>query len=305
MTAKKILFPTDFSHTGDAALELATSLARDMDAKLLIVHVEEPPMAYGGGEMYYGMPEPAKDDLLRMLDGVTPNDPRVAFERRLVTGAPADAIVQLAESEHVDLVVMGTHGRSAASQIFLGKVAEEVVREAPCPVFSVKREDEGKSLGEMVRVLVPVDFSSTSTSAIDKAVEMSIPAATELHLLHVLEPPMMVASDFGAMPLVPVDEKAEALARLRETAAGIHARSPSLKPEIHVCEGAPAKEILSFARKQGVNLIVMGTHGLTGIVRLLFGSVAEKVVRRAHCPVFTVGLLQGRATHGNTASRRR
>ena len=180
-----------------------------------------------------------------------------------------------------------------------------MVREAPCPVFSVKREDEGKSLGEMARILVPVDFSPTSTSAINKAVEMAVPAATEFHLLHVLEQPTAVAPDFGAMPLVPVEEKAEALARLREIAADIQARNPSLKPEIHLCEGAPAREILCFAKKQGVDLIVMGTHGLTGIVRLLFGSVAEKVVRRAHCPVFTVGLLDGRATHSNTASRRR
>ncbi len=139
MNAKKILFPTDFSHTGDAALELATSLARDMDAKLLIVHVEEPPMAYGGGEMYYGMPEPAKDDLLRMLGEVTHNDPRVAFERRLVTGAPADAIVRLAESEHVDLVVMGTHGRTGLLRLLMGSVAEAVVRRAPCPVVTFKQ----------------------------------------------------------------------------------------------------------------------------------------------------------------------
>ena len=58
MHLKKILFPTDFSHTGDAALALATSMARDTGATLLIIHVEEPPMAYGGGEMYYGVPEP-------------------------------------------------------------------------------------------------------------------------------------------------------------------------------------------------------------------------------------------------------
>ncbi len=69
-----------------------------------------------------------------------------------------------------------------------------------------------------------------------------------------------------------------------------------MKPEINVCEGIPAREILRFAKKQDVSLIVIGTHGRTGLPRLIFGSVAEKVVRRAHCPVFTVGLLDGKAT---------
>ena len=70
MIAKKILFPTDFSHCGDAALIMATSLARDSGAKLLIVHVEEPPVAYGGGEMYYGIPDPATEDRVTERGGL-------------------------------------------------------------------------------------------------------------------------------------------------------------------------------------------------------------------------------------------
>ena len=64
MNAKKILFPTDFSHTGDAALAFATTLAKESGGELLIVHVEEPPVAYGGGEMYYGIPEPTTQELI-------------------------------------------------------------------------------------------------------------------------------------------------------------------------------------------------------------------------------------------------
>ena len=139
MNAKKILFPTDFSHPCNAALELATSLARDMGAKLVIVHVEVPPLADTGDEMYYGMPWPTKEDLLRMFGEVLPNDPSVAFEHRLITGAPADAIIRLAESEHVDLVVMGTHGRTGLKRLLMGSVAEAVVRRAPCPVLTYKQ----------------------------------------------------------------------------------------------------------------------------------------------------------------------
>ena len=111
MKANKILFPSDFSHTGDAALEMATALARDAGATLVIVHVEEHPTAYGGGEFYYGIAEPATADLRRMLAEVKPTDPQVPYVHRLITGEPASAIARLAEDENVDMIAMGTHGR--------------------------------------------------------------------------------------------------------------------------------------------------------------------------------------------------
>jgi nucleotide-binding universal stress UspA family protein len=142
MKANKILFPTDFSHTGDAALELATALTRDSGATLLIVHTEEPPMAYGGGEFYYGMPNPATADLEKMLHDVKPTDPSVPFEYRMITGDPASAIVRLAEDEDVDLIVIGTHGRTGLSRLLMGSVSEAVVRRAKCPVLTVKHPEE-------------------------------------------------------------------------------------------------------------------------------------------------------------------
>jgi len=146
MKAKKILFPTDFSHTGDAALRFATSLAHDTGATLLIVHVEEPPLAYGGGEMYYGMPDPNIDELKRMLAEISPPDPEVPCERRMVSGDPAGAIVRVAEEENVDMIVLGTHGRTGLTRLLMGSVAEAVVRRAECPVVTVKTSNHaGKS----------------------------------------------------------------------------------------------------------------------------------------------------------------
>ena len=138
MRTHKILFPTDFSTLGQQALEMATSVARDRGAKLLIVHVEEPPTAYGGGEFYYGMTEPERADLKRMLAEVIPADPSVGYEHRLLIGQPAAAIVHLAENEGVDMIVMPTHGRTGLMRLLMGSVAEEVVRKAKCPVLAVK-----------------------------------------------------------------------------------------------------------------------------------------------------------------------
>ena len=117
---------------------MATSLARDRDAKLLIVHVEEPPLAYGGGELYYGVMEPDHMELERMLSAVIPTDPAVGFEHRLMIGSPAGAIIHLAEKECVDMIVMPTHGRTGVLRLLMGSVAEEVVRKAKCPVLTVK-----------------------------------------------------------------------------------------------------------------------------------------------------------------------
>ena len=108
MPAKKILYPTDFSHTGDAALAMATSLARDLNAVLLFVHVEEHPGSYGGGEAYYGVAEPSTEKLKEMLTAVRPTQPDVACEHRLITGRPAAAILQLAADENVDMIVTFT-----------------------------------------------------------------------------------------------------------------------------------------------------------------------------------------------------
>src|SRR6476660_9405626 len=88
MSASKILCPTDFSTMGQTALEMATSLARDRGATLVIMHVEEPPMAYGGGELYYGIEEPNREELKKMLSEVLPTDPSVGYEHRLLVGSP-------------------------------------------------------------------------------------------------------------------------------------------------------------------------------------------------------------------------
>ena len=144
MNAKKIIFPTDFSHCGDAALDYATALARESGGTILIVHVEEPTVAYGGGEMYYGILEPDYHELLKMLHEVKPADPTVTIEHRLLRGDgnPAKKIVHLAKEEKADLIVMGTHGRTGVTRALMGSIAEAVVRRAPCPVLIMKQGSE-------------------------------------------------------------------------------------------------------------------------------------------------------------------
>jgi nucleotide-binding universal stress UspA family protein len=135
---RTILCPIDFSTLGNAALETATALARDRDAKLLIVHVQEPAPAYMNGEFYYGIEEPDRQELKKMLKKVLPTDPAVGYKHRLVTGNPAEAIVDLAAAENAEMIVLATHGRTGLPRLIMGSVAEEVVRRAKCPVLTVK-----------------------------------------------------------------------------------------------------------------------------------------------------------------------
>ena len=142
MSQKTIVFPTDFSTASDAALVHAAALARQSAARLLIVHVEEPPLAYGGGELYYGLPEPNSERILKMLEDVRPSDPSVPYVHRLTMGDPAGEVVRIAAEENAEMIVLGTHGRTGMTRLLMGSVAEAIVRRAPCPVLVYRETAE-------------------------------------------------------------------------------------------------------------------------------------------------------------------
>ena len=143
MFAHKILFPTDFSPASEEAMQWATSLCRDTGATMLIVHVEEPPMAYGGGELYYGLEDDTtREELRKNLASVIPTDATVPCEHMLLIGDPAKAIAEIAERQQADMIVLGTHGRTGITRFLMGSVAEAVVRKAKCPVLTIKQPAE-------------------------------------------------------------------------------------------------------------------------------------------------------------------
>ena len=144
MAEKTVIFPTDFSSASDVALEYATRMAKTLGARLIIAHIEEPPFAYGGGELYYGIPEPDQTALGKMLSQLRPTDSSVPYEHRMLVGTPANEIARLAEQEKAELIVMGSHGRGGVARLLLGSVAESVLRKASCPVLVVKHPQHGR-----------------------------------------------------------------------------------------------------------------------------------------------------------------
>lgn len=131
-----ILHPTDFSEHSRHAFQLACALARDYGARLIVLHVASPPTAiYDGGMM--ALPTDL-DELRKTLEAMRPDDPSLRVEHQLREGYAPSEIVDAARDNACDLIVLGTHGRSAVARLLMGSVAEPVVRKAHCPVLTVR-----------------------------------------------------------------------------------------------------------------------------------------------------------------------
>jgi nucleotide-binding universal stress UspA family protein len=133
-----ILHPTDFSENSVYAFRLACSLARDYGARLVVLHVAEPPVIVPVDGMA-AIPVPIdREQLLIQLRSWQARETNVRVEHRLAEGDPAAAIVRNAAELGCDVILMGTHGRTGVGRLLMGSVAEQVLRRAPCPVVTVK-----------------------------------------------------------------------------------------------------------------------------------------------------------------------
>jgi nucleotide-binding universal stress UspA family protein len=142
---RTIVHPTDFSEPSQAAWEVACALARDYNARLLIVHVYSPPPVYAPDGIAIPFPQEEPADLRARLAEMRPSDQRIAYEHHLLEGDPAEKILELAQKEHADLIVMGTHGTTGLARLLVGSVAESVLRKAPCPVLTVRATAPAKT----------------------------------------------------------------------------------------------------------------------------------------------------------------
>jgi nucleotide-binding universal stress UspA family protein len=135
---KTILHPTDFSKPSEYALRFACALARDYQAKLVLLHVVEPPVYYGELGMTVPLPTNFHEHLHERLMKLVPADSGVTVETILIEGSAAKEILRVAVDRHCDLIVLGTHGRTGLSRVLLGSVAEEVIRHTRLPVLTLK-----------------------------------------------------------------------------------------------------------------------------------------------------------------------
>jgi universal stress protein A len=149
---KTILHPTDFSKPSEQALRFACALARDYRARLVLVHVIEPPIHYGELGMAVPLPPDFQESLHDKLADLVPVGAGIPVETVLLEGGAASEILRLAGERHCSLIVMGTHGRTGLARVLLGSVTEEVIRRSSVPVLTLKTpmllDDESSEKGE-------------------------------------------------------------------------------------------------------------------------------------------------------------
>lgn len=137
----KILVPTDYSECSFEALKHGAQLARGANGTLIVLHVDLPQTS-----IVMDKRNPLPKDVLLLLQEFVNGKPPLRFEERRIEGTPVSAIVQTAQDEKVDLIVMGTTGRTGLKRVLMGSVAEEVVRRAPCPVLTLKIPEANRSV---------------------------------------------------------------------------------------------------------------------------------------------------------------
>lgn len=290
LTIRRILWPTDFSEGARRAFPYAAALASWHEAELHVLNVSEdesegPPVA----DRSFPIPVDALDKYLagegRPPDSVDLEALTLVQEQR-EEGAVPEAIVEYAEDRDVDLIVSGTHGRRGLRRFLIGSVAEEVLRRAPCPVLTVRSEDQVVPAWAVRNILVPIDFSEASTDALRHAKELALTYGAQITILHAVEE-VVYPSAYGMEPLsLPnpeIVERAETnLADIARNEIGYE--HVTVKASV----GYAPSAILDYTDEHDVDLIAIATHGRTGLERMLLGSVTERVVRRAPVPVFVV-----------------
>lgn len=290
---QRILWPTDFSRCAGQALGHAVHWAKAHRAELHAFHANvllQNDAQHFPDEAAFNKQLQAlsRNQMASTLQALQADDLKIiSAQQRAISTAPA--ILGYAKEHDIDLIVMGTHGRRGLGHLFLGSVAEEVVRLASCPVFTIRERKEAAPVASMKRILVPVDFSNHGQQTLIYAKKLAGFYQARLQLLHIIEefiPPTFYMTTGISTVQFSAELKAksqEALIELLQKMPG-----PKVEAEFHVIEGNAAHDIVDFAGEKNSDLIVISTHGRTGLEHLLMGSVAEKVVRRAPCPVFTV-----------------
>jgi nucleotide-binding universal stress UspA family protein len=278
---KSILLATDFSDNSRQALPFATTLARKFGSNFFVCHIITP------SQLVIGAPEAAPylyeaerkisdtgvADLLR-----SPELRGLKTKTIVTTGLLDDELARAIEENKIDLVVMGTHGRTGLRKLVLGSAAEEICRVANCPVLTIGPDLPAQEKAQFRHILVATDFSEISTNILPYVLSMAEAYDASITFLHVI--PTDAAVNINARLLA--EDARKTLKKVFRAECGEH------KPQFLIEFGEPAEAILRAAKENKADLIAMGIkNAFTGGIHLR-SSVAYRVMAAAQCPVLTV-----------------
>ena len=292
--ATQILVPLDGSPQSYGALEYA--LEQYTDLEITMLHVADPTelLSHSPIQLTEESATHVRDEIFEEAHSMAA-EYNTRCESVAEVGQPSRVIVTHAEESEIDQIIMGSHGRTGASRVLLGSVAEAVVRRAPTPVTIVRSSAGADEYHQIDRVLVPIDEGDPSAAALEHAVD-TFPD-TDVTVLHVTDPIEGYEREDGLDPEADtaagtyleewIEEADERAASLLDDAKGVAAAHGSEIETAHE-SGQPAQEIVAYAETNEFDHLVIGSHGRTGTSRVLLGSVAETIIRRAHCPVTAI-----------------
>jgi nucleotide-binding universal stress UspA family protein len=304
---RKMLVPLDGSTLAEETFPYARELAGRLNIDLDFLYVSRPtdPLLMAMGKNYVeNVARTVGEQLKHTRNGDVGQSPEVQVKYAAVTGYPAEEILKYAEQNNIDIILMATHRASGVRRWALGSVAYQVLHASKVPVWLVRSGIPTEVVYDkwpQRSLLLPLDGSKTAEIAIPHAMaiaEQRGKQAIEVILLSVYAPRNYSGIYFSAeQVMVPVDypeivkeEARQAKERcdqyLKSVAEQFTARGIKVRTEAIM--GDPADEIINYANKNPFQLIVMASHGRSGISHLALGSVAEKVLLDIHIPLLLV-----------------
>jgi len=283
ITLKNILFATDFSQVADAAALIAIQIARRYGAKVHGVHVNRfNDYTAAAPSAWAAMAEAAEKETKEDAGRLTEQLQSIEHEVVIGEGNTREVMSNLIEQKEIDLIVLGTRGRTGLGKVILGSVAEQILRQAPCPVLTVGPHVNPWSdeYAKMREILYATDLEADYPIAAPYAVSLAQENQAHLVLLHVIEDPK--AGDLINSPEM-VDFEERKLRQLVSQQAGLWC-----DPTYIVEQGPAAEKILDVAKRRHTDLVVLGARPAKGLATHLNIGTVHKVVSQATCPVLTV-----------------
>ena len=296
---RSILVPLDGSPLSEQALPFAVAIAKRARAKLRLVLVHETPpvpLSTEGRQLYISLDLAARKSqkayLKTLTDTLKKQSSFLSITSATLTGPVAGTLRQYIRESRTDLLVMASRGQGGLRRLWLGSVADAMIRGSSLPVLLVRPEENPSPepvLENLRQILVPVDGSALAESILAPAKDLASLAGAELMLVEVIHP---LASPLESQSAAPSRLDAE-LTRLRREEAADYLRELAeecLKAGVKATYSAPlgmnvADTILALTESPMVGMIALATRGWGGLKRLALGSVADKVVRAATRPI--------------------
>jgi nucleotide-binding universal stress UspA family protein len=289
---QSLIVPVDFSDPSRAAVRYAIAIAKLDGASIHLVHALRFPLLGSPYEalvpdaVWRRFHEEASGQIEGLRKQVEASGIASVTTEIAESSDPVALVAQAVERHAADLIVMGTHGYSGIKHTCLGSVTERTIRKLACPVLAVN--DPDNTISPVIeRILVPVDFSAHSDEAAACAGGLAARLGASIDLLHAID---FVPEDAAYLTpdALEIDREMQATARERLTELAESITGTGVRVESHLLRGKPAAVIEAIAERLASDLIVMGSHGHTGLSERFIGSVTERTLRVAECSVLAV-----------------